>query len=73
MATLQTPPKQRTQSLKAKKSANPATQITPAVGVGGQERWDELLATPESDALLMLLIEDAKRNEAAGKYDEEDW
>ncbi len=69
MATVQTPPKQRTSRILANKA--PATKEE--TSAHGQDRWNELLATPESDALLMLLVEDAKRNEAEGKYDEEDW
>lgn len=71
MAILKTPSKQRSSSIQAKPSTASPTSKTPSSH--GQDRWDELLATPESDALLMLLLEDAKRNEAEGKYDEEDW
>ena len=39
----------------------------------GQNKWDELLATPESDALLTLLVAQAQREEQAGNFDEEDW
>jgi hypothetical protein len=39
----------------------------------GQELWDELLNAPQSDALLARLIEEAKQEEAAGNFDEEDW
>ena len=69
MATVQTPPKQHTSGIRTKKV--PKTEETSSAQ--GQDRWDELLATQESDALLMLLVEDAKRNETEGKYDEEDW
>jgi hypothetical protein len=39
----------------------------------GQTRWDELLATPESDALLTLLVAQAQREEQNGNFDEEAW
>ena len=35
--------------------------------------WDELLNTPESDALLALLINQSKLNEKEGKFEEDDW
>lgn len=39
----------------------------------GQATWDELLATPESDALLTLLIAQAQADEQKDDSDEEAW
>lgn len=37
------------------------------------EKWEELLSRPESDSLLDLLIEDAKKHEQAGRYTDDPW
>jgi hypothetical protein len=39
----------------------------------GQEKWDNILNTPESDALLNTLIAQAQQEEQSGNFDEEDW
>lgn len=39
----------------------------------GDEIWDELLATPESEAFLTLMIAEVRQEEAEGKLIEGGW
>ncbi len=39
----------------------------------GDEIWDELFATPESEAFLTLMVAEVRREEAAGKLIEGGW
>jgi hypothetical protein len=71
MAILKKQPKPQTGALT--KRSKTAKTVSIEEQKTGQEQWDTLLATPESDALLILLVEQAKQDVADGKFDEEDW
>jgi hypothetical protein len=71
MAILKKQPKRRTDVQEKRTETGKTVSIEGQKT--GQEQWDTLLATPESDALLILLVEQAKRDVADGKFDEEDW
>lgn len=39
----------------------------------GQEKWDELLQTPESEAFLTMLVAEVRAERQSGKLLEGDW
>jgi hypothetical protein len=41
--------------------------------LSGQERWDELLSTPESEAFLTMLVAEVRAERQAGTMLEGDW
>ncbi|MBD1206853.1 MAG: hypothetical protein H9535_00360 [Ignavibacteria bacterium] len=69
MPTLQakSSPKKTTERKKSK------TQQPTKAKLSGQERWDELLATPESEAFLTMLVAEVRAERQAGTMLEGDW
>jgi hypothetical protein len=67
-------------TLKAKPTNQPqttkkATKKTPTAPsqVSGQEIWDELLETPESEAFLTMLVAEVRQERQSGKLIEGEW
>ena len=69
MPTLQakSSPKKTTERKESK------TQQPTKTKLSGQERWDELLATPESEAFLTMLVAEVRAERQAGTMLEGDW
>ena len=43
------------------------------LNIDGNKIWDELLNSPESDELIIGLIEEAKECVKRGEYNKDDW
>lgn len=56
----------------ARETTKPKTEVQ-IKAKNGDEIWDELFATPESDALLTLMVAEASQEEAEGKLIEGGW
>ena len=59
------PISQKAHSEKKKSSAKPQKS--------GQEKWDELLQTPESEAFLTMLVAEVRAERKSGKLLDGDW
>ncbi len=69
MPTLKTKPTDRPK--KTKKAISKSQ--TPSSAKSGQEVWDDLLQTPESEAFLTMLVAEARQERQSGKLIEGDW
>ncbi|MCU0425130.1 MAG: hypothetical protein MUF71_05830 [Candidatus Kapabacteria bacterium] len=56
--------------VKAKKLGQEKPALTEK---SGQETWDELLQTPESEVFLTMLVAEARAERQSGKLIEGDW
>jgi hypothetical protein len=70
MPTLKTPP-QRTRP--ANKPTPQKQAHTPTVRKTAQEKWDDLLQTPASEAFLTMMVAEVRAEREAGKLIDGDW
>lgn len=62
--------KQTSQLQKPKKTAKKPSVAS--AQTSGQDKWDELLATPESEAFLTMLVAEVRQERQGGKLIEGD-
>lgn len=55
-----------------RETSKPKTEVQ-SKAKNGDEIWDELFATPESDALLTLMVAEVRQEEAEGTLIEGGW
>jgi len=70
MATIAKP--RRTGSRTTRETVKPKIEVETPTN-NGDEIWDELFATPESDALLTLMMAEIRQEEAEGTLIEGGW
>ncbi len=58
---------ERLEQLPEDEQAEIARRIEPIIEDADERKWDELLATPESDAFIAQLIAQAHEDEKAGR------
>ena len=56
-----------------RRSSTKASSPTAKTIKSGDEIWDDLFATPESEAFLTLMVAEVRREEANGKLIEGGW